>query len=183
MRPRYGVLPPPRPRLALTRRLPRAAAAASVRAGQTASAARGGAIPTAGGAVAVLDGLRLREPRDHRVYCMLTLAVLLCACPWYRGAGEQDALVGGMPGWVVLSLSLTVLLAAMVSYAHLRLWDDAALRHSATMTAAPAPGAAPEAPAAAAAPDSPGATPRVGRHTRSGREARFMEVLSVQHAL
>ena len=163
------------------RRLPRAAAAESVRAGQTASAARGGAIPTAGGAVAVFDGLR--EPRDHRVFCMLTLVVLLCACPWYRAAGQQDALVGGMPGWVVVSLGLTVLLAAMVSYAHLRLWDDASLRHSATTTAAPAPGAAPEGPAAAAASDSPGSNPSAGRNTRSGRGARFMEVLSVQHAL
>ena len=66
---------------------------------------------------------------------------------------------------------LTVLLAALVSYAHLRLWDDAALCQRAAATAA-APGGAAAAAAAAAS-----------RETDPARSGRFVEMLTVQHAL
>lgn len=64
------------------------------------------------------------EPLRHRWFLPAVVVILTFSVPWYLPASVGDRMVGGLPVWTWVTIACGLALAAVTSYASLRLWRD-----------------------------------------------------------
>jgi hypothetical protein len=66
----------------------------------------------------------VKEPVRRRWYVPAILLLVVASVPWYRAPGVIGELIGGLPGWVWISLLCTVGVSALTAVGALYLWRD-----------------------------------------------------------